>query len=851
MLGVLMLRFFNNFFYVILVVSFLSNAYVFSAEPTKVSPDFFEKEVQPILQAHCFSCHGAEKKVKGGLDMSSREALLKGGDNGVVVSIEKPDSSIMIDAIRHGERKMPPKGKLPSKQIETLEKWIKAGVPYSAGKVIAKHHGPPKVDAEARNFWSYKPVKNPTIPKVQNQAWVKNPIDAFILSKLEQNELTPALPAEKTALLRRLYFNVIGLPPTFEEVESFLRDDSPDAYEKRVDNLLNSRHYGEHWARHWLDLVRYAETNSFERDGIKPNAWKYRDYIIKSFNSDKPYNEFIKEQLAGDELEKITRDSLVATAYFRLGIWDDEPADRDLAYFDQLDDIVSTTGQTFLGTTIGCARCHDHKIDPFPQKDYYRFMAFFHGINSYGNGPASQRVVDGDLQDLKGVINPGRKPDIKKLQELEIKAQEHERLSNDINRQIGRIEDDFRAKLPGGQNDDFKQDIHKPILFEKHLGKLVTVEEYKRWKDLTAKREELKKTRPLIRETSLAVIEQGPKARETFILTRGMPAAKGDKVEPGFPSVMVSENIPELKIPEQDPTARSSGRRKVVADWIASDSNPLTARVMANRLWQFQFGRGIVRSSSNFGYMGTPPTHPELLDYLATQLVANGWKLKPIQRMILTSNAFKMGSQVSPQAAMKDPENDLLSHFDLRRLTAEELRDSILGISGNLNLKKVDGPSIYPVIPREVLAGQSVPGSGWGKSTPEEAASRSVFVFVKRSLALPILQVFDAPDPDSPCASRFTTTQPAQALALINSEFAGEQAKILAADVAKKSSASPADKVSEILRRTLQRQPKPDEIERGTTFVKDSMNKDSLNEEDAIRRFCLIAFSLNEFIFLN
>lgn len=780
--------------------------------------------------------------------MSSREALLKGSDNGAVVSLEKPDTSMMIDAIRHGELKMPPKGKLPLSQIEILEKWIKAGVPYSLGKVVAKQHGPPKVDENARNFWSYKAVKNPTIPKVKDQAWVKNPIDAFILSKLEQNQLTPALPAEKTALLRRLYFNLIGLPPSIEETESFLKDTSPDAYEKRVDLLLNSRHYGENWARHWLDLVRYAETNSFERDGAKPNAFKYRDYVIQSFNSDKPYNQFIKEQLAGDEIEKVSRDSLVATAYYRLGIWDDEPADRELAYFDQLDDIVSTTGQTFLGTTIGCARCHDHKIDPFPQKDYYRFMAFFHGVNGYSNGPASQRVVDGDIQDLKGIVGTGRKPDIKKLQELEIKAKEHERDANDVNRHIGRIEDDFRAKLPGGQNDDFKQDIHKPILFEKHLGKLVTAEEYKRWKDLITKREELKKTRPLIRETSLAVTEQGPKARETFILTRGMPAAKGDKVEPGFPTVMISNNSPEPKIPDQDAKALSSGRRVILADWIANDENPLTARVMANRLWQFQFGRGIVRSSSNFGYMGTPPTHPELLDYLASQLVANGWKIKPLQRMILTSNAFKMGTQVSPQAMMKDPENDLLSHFDLRRLTAEELRDSILGISGNLNLKKVDGPSIYPTIPREVLAGQSVPGSGWGKSTPEEAASRSVFVFIKRSLALPILQVFDAPDPDSPCPSRFTTTQPAQALALINSEFASEQAKVLAADVAKKS---PSDKVHEVLRRTLQRQPKQDEIDRGTTFIKDSMNKDSLSEEDALRRFCLIAFSLNEFIFLN
>ncbi|MBY0327206.1 MAG: DUF1549 domain-containing protein, partial [Gemmataceae bacterium] len=299
-----MARFLHIRLYLV-VFSCIFNAVGFTAEPDKPAADFFEKEVQPILQAHCFSCHGAEKKVKGGLNMSSREALLKGSDNGAVVSLEKPDTSMMIDAIRHGELKMPPKGKLPLSQIEILEKWIKAGVPYSLGKVVAKQHGPPKVDAEARNFWSYKAVKNPTIPKVKDQAWVKNPIDAFILSKLEQNQLTPALPAEKTALLRRLYFNVIGLPPSIEETESFLKDTSPDAYEKRVDLLLNSRHYGENWARHWLDLVRYAETNSFERDGAKPNAWKYRDYVIQSFNSDKPYNQFIKEQLAGDEIEKV------------------------------------------------------------------------------------------------------------------------------------------------------------------------------------------------------------------------------------------------------------------------------------------------------------------------------------------------------------------------------------------------------------------------------------------------------------------------------------------------------------------------------------------------------------------
>jgi len=813
---------------------------------------FFNKEVQPILQAHCMSCHGAEKKVKGGFNLSSRDALLKGGDSGKVVLLDKPGESILLDAIRYGEMKMPPKGKLPQAQIDILEKWLKMGVPYADGGTSAmKSHGPPKVDEEARNFWAFKPVKKPAVPQVKDTAWVRNPVDAFILRKLEDNNYSPAAPANKTALLRRLHFAVTGMPPTSAEVESFLKDDSKNAYENRVDALLASRHYGEHWARHWLDLVRYAETNSFERDGIKPNAWKYRDYVIQAFNKDMPYSQFIREQLAGDELDRVNRDSMVATGYFRLGLWDDEPADPLLHYYDQLDDIVSTTGQTFLGLTVGCARCHDHKIDPFPQKDYYRFMAFFHGINSYGNGPASQRIVDGDIKDLSGIVPGGRKADAQKLRELEIKARDYDSKLGDINRRIGKIESDFQAKLPGGQRDDFKHEVHKVPLFEKHSGSLISKEEHQEWLKLRAQRDELNKNKPLVRETALAVIEQGSKPRETFILIRGMPAAKGEKVTPGFPGVMVAANSSDPKIPDAEQGSQTSGRRKIVADWIASDTNPLTARVMANRLWQFNFGRGIVRSTSNFGYMGTPPTHPELLDYLASELVANGWKLKPLQRLILTSNAFRMGSNPSAEAQQKDPENDLLSHFDLRRLTAEELRDAILSVSGNLNLEKKDGPSVYPVIPKEVLAGQSRPGSGWGKSTPEEAASRSVYVHIKRSLAVPLLNVFDAADPDSPCPQRFTTTQPSQALALINGDFANEQAALFAKSVQSAAGEDSRKQVSMVLGRVYQRTPSSTEVERGLKFLQESVGQDGLTKEEALRRFCLVALNLNEFLFLN
>ncbi len=359
---------------------------------------FFETQVRPILQAQCLRCHGAEKKVRGGLRLTSREALLKGGDSGPAVSADKPDDSRLLQAINYRDLRMPPKGKLPQAQIDILTRLVRMGAPWPAdgAKAVVKHTGPPPVDDEARQFWSFRPVVRPPVPAVKDRAWVRNPIDAFVLARLEAAGLHPAPPADRTTLLRRAYYAVTGLPPSPAEVDAFLADDSPDAYEKVVERLLASPACGEHWARHWLDLVRFAETNSFERDGAKPFAWRYRDYVIRSFNQDKPYDRFVREQIAGDELYPGDRDALIATGYHRLGPWDDEPVDRAQEYYDELDDVVTTTGQVFLGLTVNCGRCHDHKIDPFPQRDYYRLLAFFHGLRRYDNGPGSLRSLAGD-----------------------------------------------------------------------------------------------------------------------------------------------------------------------------------------------------------------------------------------------------------------------------------------------------------------------------------------------------------------------------------------------------------------------------------------------------------------------
>ncbi len=798
---------------------------------------FFEKDVLPILKANCFACHGSEKKLQGGLKLTSREDILKGGESGPAVDLKKTDESLILLAINYDGIMMPPKGKLSKTQVDTLTKWVTRGLAWSetAAAAAVKAHGVPVVDDEARNFWAFRSVVRPQVPELSNlKSQISNPVDSFVFAKLEANGVRPAAMASKETLLRRVFYTLIGLPPSSKDVAEFLADQSADAYEKVVDRLLDSRHYGEHWGRHWLDLVRYAESNSFERDNPKPFVWRYRDYVIRALNADKPYDEFVREQLAGDELDEVTPDSIIATGYYRLGLWDDEPADRPLAFYDGLDDILATTTQTFLGLTANCARCHDHKIDPFPQRDYYSLLAFFHGVKPYGGDNEILRFIGDDASRAR----------------LAATTAEWEASLANAKKQIVAFEEAIKDKLPGGEIDDFKFDGKRREILRKQRGKLISQEEHDKYEALHRQREKLERERPKSLEQALAVKEEG-QPRDTFILLRGNPQSHGDKVEPAFPSVLLAADAKPPELPARKAGSESSGRRRLLADWIASPGNPMTARVMVNRVWQYHFGRGLVRSSSNFGYMGSPPTHPELLDWLASEFVKSGWKLKPLHRLIVTSNAFKMTSQTASEVVAKDPENDWLSHFDLRRLTAEEVRDSILAVSGNLNFGKTEGPSVYPVIPREVLAGQSVPGRNWEKSTPEEAASRSVFVHIKRSLAVPLLSAFDAADPDSPCPVRFATTQPSQALALINSTFANEQAETFARSLRREAGADVAACVRAGLTRVLQRVPTEREIARAVKFMDDNIRQEKVSTDEALRRFCLLAINMNEFVYLD
>jgi mono/diheme cytochrome c family protein len=802
---------------------------------------FFETKIRPLLADNCIKCHGPDKQEEN-LRLDSRAAALAGGDRGPAIVPGKPDESLLITAVKHlDDLEMPPKKQLTREQITDLTTWIKQGAawPDDGASVSTTRRSGYQVTDKDRAHWAFQPVKRSAAPTVKNRAWVANPIDAFILAKLEASGLQPNPPAGKRELVRRLYYDLTGLPPPSADVEAFAADTSPNAYEALVDRLLFSPHYGEQWGRHWLDLVRYAESNSYERDDPKPHAWRYRDYVIRSLNDDKAFDRFLREQLAGDEMPDSDDNGLIATGYYRLGIWDDEPSDPEQARFDGLDDIVATTGQVFLGLTVDCARCHDHKIDPIPQKDYYRLLSFFAGVNHYRNGgPTDELALSG---------NSGTAQDREQL------ARETEQKRTHLQESIAALEVRFRREYfasdkrraeHGGAAAAANFDLAS--LIETDGERVLGTAEFKRYQHLQGRLEALK-SETAAAGAALGVTETGTSPPDTFVLLRGNPHNQGDKVEPAFPDVLGGE---KPVIPTPAPGAKSSGRRLALANWIASEANPLTPRVIVNRIWQYHFGRGIVRSPNNFGTQGDKPTHPELLDWLAAEFMSNGWRIKPLHRLIVTSNAYKMSSRGNPQALAADPTNDLFWRFEMRRLTAEEIRDSILATSGTLSLKMF-GPSVYPEIPAEVLASQSRPGVGWGHSPPLEQARRSIYVHVKRSLLLPILEGFDLPETDRSSPLRFSTTQPTQALGMLNSVFVNEQAGLFASRLRREAGSDAAVQVRLALNLATARPPGQLEIDRGLKLIKRLKEQEGINEDAALRYFCLMVLNMNEFVYLD
>ncbi|MEN9573093.1 MAG: hypothetical protein RL514_948 [Verrucomicrobiota bacterium] len=983
-----------------------------SAEPTGTGLEFFERKVRPLLAEHCYSCHGAEKQ-KGQLRLDSPGAIRAGGEGGSVVVPGDPEKSRLIIAVgyQNADLKMPPKQRLTARQVADLTEWVKLGAPMPAGEApVAAVRKEFQITAKDRAHWAFQPVRRPEVPAIANrQPAIVNPIDAFILAKLATKSLAPNPPATPRELVRRAYYDLTGLPPTPAEVEAFEREcaagqataatakgvphsDSAfriphSAFSRLVDRLLDSPRYGEKWGRHWLDLVRFAESNSYERDGDKPNAWRFRDYVIRAFNSDKPYDRFLREQLAGDELPNPNTDALIATGFYRLGIWDDEPADRELARYDSLDDIVATTGQAFLGLTVDCARCHHHKIDPIPQHDYYRLLSFFQNVNHYRNGgptdevalftteaekaahAARVREVERRRDEVQASITALEKLFRERLAKNEAAPLSDAALPRDLDDLQFRyyrdtwdklpdftlIKAETVGKLPSGlfdiglrtRNDAFgfvfegtlivpkdgdytfhldsddgsrlsvdgKQVIlydgihgegseksatvrlaqgRKPIkleYFQRHNGlgltvawsgpgftrralstssepvravknkspksdftqlirtegpRVLGVEQAKNYQALKKELEQLKPEK-VAGEKALVVSERGAVPPPTHLLARGNPALAGDVVEPGFIEVL---NTPAPVILKPAATATTSGRRTVLANWITSPANPLPARVMVNRIWQHHFGRGLVRSTSNFGTQGDRPTHPELLDWLASEFVTRGWSMKAMHRLIMNSQAYRMSSHGNAAALAADPANDWFWRFDPRRLTAEEIRDSVLAINGTLNLKMF-GPSIFVDIPREVLVGQSQPGKGWGKSPPEEQTRRSIYIKVKRSLRPPILESFDVAETDRSAPVRFATVQPTQALGMINGSFMNEQAGLFAERLRREAGDDVTKQVHLGLQLVTTRPPTDAEVQRSLGLIAALRAQDNASPEVALKYFCLMALNLNELVYVD
>ncbi len=795
---------------------------------------YFETKVRPLLAARCWTCHGAEKQ-KGGLRLDSSEALAKGGETGPVVVAGDPDKSKLVEAVRYaGDLKMPPKGKLTDADVAALVAWVKDGAVWPAA--VAPPKAAPPADRRAivtdddRAFWAFRPVRDPELPTVRDTSWPESPIDRFILTGLEKAGLRPAPPAGRRTLIRRLTFDLTGLPPTPAEVAAFLADDRPDAYTRLVDRLLASPAYGERWGRHWLDLARYADSNGMDENVAYANAWRYRDYVVAAFNADTPYDRFLKEQIAGDLIpapdEHARHVAVTGTGFLVLGpkmLAEDVPVKREM---DIIDEQVDTVGKVFLGLTLGCARCHDHKFDPIPTADYYGLAGIFKSTKSMANHKVVAMWHERSLADARKRAALAEYTKAKAAADEAVKAATaaaRQALNREVRTRVAEYLAGAREALSQSVARVAKERSLQPKLLERWVATLTKAKDdptsifrgwledgdaesaaaYQQAFDRVARSNagtpeadaELAAFRrvyddpdgplsiprakpetyyyPADAAARLADAQNAVKAAEAKapdnpeamaveegvcadlrVHLRGSHLSLGPVAPRGFPRVLTDAG--PLALP-----AGSSGRLQL-AEWLARPDHPLTARVYANRLWLWHFGQGIVRSPDNFGRLGDPPTHPELLDWLAARLVRSGWSTKAMHRMIVTSATYRMSSRFDEAAASLDPDNRLRWRFDRRRLEAEAVRDAILAVSNELD--RTSGGTRLTTKNHDYV---NSTGSAQ-KAALYDVPRRSVYLPVIRSGLYPVFQAFDFADPSASIGQRTPTTVAPQALFLLN-----------------------------------------------------------------------------------
>jgi cytochrome c553 len=835
-------------------------------------------DARAILTATCTKCHGAGKQ-KGGLRFDSRDGLLGNGDSGSAAVVPgKAAGSELIRRVSSKDKaeRMPPEGEpLTAAQIETLRRWIGSGAawpkqgtpPSGAGKTELI------VTDEDRKHWSFRPLIKVEPPR----AAAGQPIDRFIRIRLAAKKLTPSAPANPRVLIRRVTFDLIGLPPTPEEVEGFVGAKDPaSAYEALVDRLLASPQYGERWGRHWLDVARYADSAGYESDTDRPTAYHYRDFVIKALNDDMPFDEFVRRQLAGDEIAPDDSRAVAATGFLAAGPGEtlpdkllDEERQR-LRYID-LDDMVSTTGAAFLGLTVGCARCHDHKFDPIPTRDYYRLLAGLHSGNR-AEVPLGTRAEIGRETRAWAEWDQKRKAaenDLKKWLDGQRAALVPRLRAAKIDRlPVADVEKALLRDKPDSSEAKGLAKKHQRALTvtDEEVRNAASAAARRRGDELAGELAVLKKHEPKSISVALAFKDMGPKPAASWLFRRGDFHDRTIPVELGFLTVLTRGKSAADYWNE----ARAGGdrgdttyQRRAIASWITDGdrgAGPLLARVIVNRVWQHHFGEGLVRTPNDFGSRGDRPTHPELLEWLAADLVASGWKLKRLHRMILLSATYRQASSFHPEKAKIDPENRLLWRMHPHRLEAEVLRDSLLSVSGTLN-SAMYGPAFRPPISADAMVARNVQ-SPYPKDIPDSPAvrRRSVYMFHKRVIPYPLLQAFDAPDAQQCTGRRSITTVVPQALAILNDPFVRDRASDFAARLQKEAGSEPAKLVATAYRLAFSRDPSEMEKTAGVEFVArqersrgERQPKTSTAEvrKLALTDYCQVLFGLNEFIYVD
>jgi cytochrome c553 len=841
----------------------------------KKPADVFTEKVAPIFEQNCVMCHGA-KIQRSAFDARTEQAVLKGGKRGALVVPGKPEESLLYKILTHQEEPaMPMGGKLSDAELAAIAEWIKGLKPDAVvADAIPTRSAGYAITAKDRAWWSFVKPERPAVPPVRNRRWVRNEIDAFILSKLEANGLAPSAPADPRTLIRRVYYDLIGLPPSPEEVAAFVKNPSDAAYEKIVDKLLSSQHYGERWGRHWLDLARYADSGGYEFDYDRPHAWHYRDWVINAFNNDMPYNQFILEQLANDQLKPGDAEALIPTAFARLGPTQDN-AQTEEGRADELsdihDDMVSTTSSVFMGLTVGCARCHDHKYDPIPTKDYYRMVAIF-SASERVEKPLATAAEIARVKELNRAVDEKQRPFRRQLAELEKPLRErlmnekiefHLNLAEKTNGFGDKTKEQYRAELAAR--------LAKEVNIQSEdIDEIITPELQVTRKQLLKQIEDLNKTRPRPADAAMGMGDKKDPGK-MHVYLRGNWRTKGDEVQPGVPTVL-----------SDGKDLNPANRRLQLAEFIASADNPLTARVAVNRIWKYHFGHGIVRTTSDFGLTGDRPSHPELLDWLAVTFrdgmmkdergAMNGksggenniqrsalsvprWSWKAMHRLMVLSNTYRQASHYNEAAAAKDLDNRLLWRMNPRRLEAEAIRDSMLVISHKLN-PKMYGPGVYPRIDPGIVGTGSRPRWPLDAQDNDETFRRSIYIFVKRSVLLPLAEVFDCPVTVVSTPNRPTSTVSPQALALMNNEFVLGQAKFFAERVVTEAGANVNQQIIRAFQIALNRKPSQQEQEWSLNFVKSqadgyTQRKHQRPDAAALRDFCHALMNLNEFLYVD